>query len=308
MSELPNYERSPLASVLLVLGVAFGGFIIVGPLIGTVLAIPFIKVSLLEFASQLSTPGEYPDLKLPLYIIQGCTTLVGLAILPALYRKYSERRSIGSLFESRLDPMALVVTAVLVIVFTIPNSVIISWNSAIHFPSALEGFEKWAHLQEDRAEELTRVLTTFDNFGEFVIAFVVVAVFAGIGEELVFRGMLQPHLTRLTGNAHAGIWISAILFSAIHVQFFGFIPRVLLGALFGYLYYWSGNLAVPITAHFVNNGFSVIMIYLHQLGYVNIDVDNAEPAPWWMALIGTILTFGLLAYLKKNFRQTRVES
>jgi hypothetical protein len=115
--------------------------------------------------------------------------------------------------------------------------------------------------------------------------------------------MLQPLLQRATHNAHTAIWISAFLFSALHMQFFGFVPRMLLGALFGYLYSWSGNLIVPMFAHFINNGFSVILLYLHQLGKVNIDLESTEAAPWPVVISGTILTFGLLVYLKRHFQR-----
>jgi membrane protease YdiL (CAAX protease family) len=157
--------------------------------------------------------------------------------------------------------------------------------------------------KEDVAAELTTYLTRFDSFGLFAFAFIVIAVLPGIGEELVFRGMLQPELQRATGNIHAAIWISAIMFSAIHLQFFGFIPRVLLGVLFGYLYYWSGNIAIPMLAHFVNNGFSVLMLYLHQRGIVSFNVESVESAHPLMVVLFTLITFALLLYLKKFHRE-----
>ena len=143
----------------------------------------------------------------------------------------------------------------------------------------------------------------FNSTGEFLFAFLIIAILPGIGEELVFRGLLQPQLHRATGNAHIAIWISAILFSAIHMQFFGFVPRVLLGALFGYLYLWSGNLIIPMFAHFMNNGFSVLMLYLHQLGIVDIDIETTEAAPWPAVIGFSIITFGLMVYLKKLFER-----
>jgi hypothetical protein len=88
------------------------------------------------------------------------------------------------------------------------------------------------------------------------------------------------------------------MFSAFHLQFFGFVPRMLLGALFGYLYYWSGNLLMPIFAHFINNGFSVLMLYLNQLGVVDIDIDSTETAPWPAVVGFTVLGIALLYYFK----------
>jgi membrane protease YdiL (CAAX protease family) len=117
--------------------------------------------------------------------------------------------------------------------------------------------------------------------------------------------MLQSQLQRATKNVHAAIWISAFLFSSLHMQFFGFVPRLFLGALFGYLYSWSGNLIVPVLAHFINNAFSMIMLYLHQLGKIDIDVESTKAVPWPAVISGTILTFALLVYLKILFERNR---
>ena len=141
----------------------------------------------------------------------------------------------------------------------------------------------------------------FNHFGEFVLAFIVIAVFAGLGEELVFRGMIQNMLQKSFGNIHAAIWVAAALFSLIHMQFFGFLPRMLLGALFGYLYYWSGNLWIPVFAHMTNNGFMLIMIYLNSIGLIDFDLENSDSAPWLSVLIFAIITFGLMFFFRKYF-------
>jgi len=122
---------------------------------------------------------------------------------------------------------------------------------------------------------------------------------------LVFRGMLQPQLLRATKNIHVAIWTTAILFSAFHLQFFGFVPRMLLGALFGYLYYWSGNLLMPMFAHFVNNGFSVLMLYLNQKSVIDMDMESTEAAPWPAVIIFTLIAGAMLYYYKKFFDQKR---
>ena len=85
---------------------------------------------------------------------------------------------------------------------------------------------------------------------------------AGLSEEIFFRGFIQRLFIENKLNHHLAIWFTAILFSAIHLQFFGFVPRVLLGAVLGYLYFYSGNLWLSIIAHTVNNGFAVVMAYI----------------------------------------------
>lgn len=101
------------------------------------------------------------------------------------------------------------------------------------------------------------------------------------------------------------IWIAAIFFSAIHLQFYGFFPRLLLGALFGYIYYWSGNLWYPIFAHFVNNGFTLVMLYLYQQKATDIDLEATDAVPWSGALIAFAVGAVLLVYFKRSVLKLR---
>ena len=137
---------------------------------------------------------------------------------------------------------------------------------------------------------------------DLLVAMLVIAVLPAIGEELVFRGLIQNELYRGTKNIHVAIWVAAILFSAIHFQFFGFVPRLLLGALFGYLYYWSRNLWIPILAHFVNNGLSVLVMYFYQRGSFEYDLENPESVPLNAVIISGVVTIGLLYYLYQYFQ------
>ena len=108
---------------------------------------------------------------------------------------------------------------------------------------------------------------------------------------------------------HVAIWVSAFLFSAIHLQFFGFVPRLLLGVLFGYIYYWSGNLLYPVLAHFINNGFTLVMLYLYQIGITEMDIENTESVPVMVVLVSVILTFGLLAFFRRyHFLRARIDN
>lgn len=278
------------------------GFIIIGPLIGMLIAMPFVEGSFMDFLMNVSDPISHPEIKVPLFILQGCATFFGLIVGPSLYLFSIERKDPIQLISQRpVYGLMMLITAGIVIFFMATNSIFIEWNANISLPESLKAFESWAREKEDLAKQLTDFLTKFDSVGEFILAFVVIAILPGIGEELVFRGLLQPELHRATKNIHAAIWISAIMFSAIHMQFFGFMPRVLLGALFGYLYYWSGDLRIAMFAHFVNNGFSVLMMYLNQLDVVDIDLETPEVAPWPVVAGFTIITFGLLVYLKKFY-------
>jgi membrane protease YdiL (CAAX protease family) len=304
-NELSNRpKRHPIFSLFLLLLVVFLGFVIVGPLIGFVFSIPFYPGTFMEFVSSLEKPMEDPDLKIPLYIMQGFATFVGLILGPAWFLQ-AEKRSLAQFFRNQIDWIPVLVTVFIVIIFMAVNSVFIEWNSAVHFPDFAKGFETWARDREDAAAELTSFLTRFDSVFEVTLAIVVIALIPAFGEEIVFRGIIQDQLFKSTKNIHLSIWLAAMLFSAIHVQFFGFVPRLLLGALFGYLYYWSGNLWFPIVAHFVNNGFSVLAMYFYQQGKLEFDLEKTESVPANVVMISGVLTAGLLFYFYKYFENRK---
>ena len=131
-------------------------------------------------------------------------------------------------------------------------------NQQMELPSFMEGIEHWMRTREDEAERLTLLLLSEKGIGALLANLLVVALTAGITEEFLFRGAFQRILERWTSNPHWVIWIAACLFSAFHMQFYGFLPRMLLGAYFGYLLYWSRNIWIPVFAHFTNNAFAVI--------------------------------------------------
>lgn len=174
-------------------------------------------------------------------------------------------------------------------------------NSSMKLPEWLSGLETWMKNAEEKAAELTEAFLKVDSvFGLFFNLFMI-AVLPAIGEELLFRGVIQRIFTKMTRSYHWGIWISAILFSALHMQFYGFIPRMLLGALFGYLLVWSGSIWLPIIAHFLNNGLAVVAMYLIDKGILNPEIENvgSESGSYYMAAI-SILFVGIFLFLIKK--------
>jgi hypothetical protein len=304
MSELTGISHRPAwSSVILILITIFLGFVVIGPLIGFVFAMPFYDGTLFELPQKLSNPTAYPEIRSPLLIMQGCATFYGLIVFPYLYLLGIEKVNAVSWLKNKHTSMIMIlVTAITVISFMAPNSLIIEWNSRFVFPEFLREFGEWARESEIKAEEITKFCTTFSSTGDFLIGILIIALLPAIGEEFAFRGLLQPELSRLTGSKHAGIWLSALIFSAFHMQFFGLIPRMLLGALFGYLYLWSGNFIFPVMAHFINNGLMVLMMYLNQLGVITVDLDSQEAAPWYLVVSSTLVFAALLYYFKKYYK------
>lgn len=160
-----------------------------------------------------------------------------------------------------------------------------------------------ATAMEARAAKLTEALLHMEGLPSLLATLLVVAVLPAIGEELVFRGILQRYLERY--GAAVAIWASAVIFSAFHMQFAGFLPRLFLGAMLGYLLYWSGSLWLPIFAHLLNNGVQVLVVYIAQQRGT-IDSLSAADAPslHWSAYLMAILLFGAVSYRLHQLRNT----
>lgn len=293
-------DKPPLTSVAIILAVVFIGFVVVGPMIGLVIAMPFYEG---DFLIDLTTNQLKADAFVPLMLVQGITSFTGLVIMPMAYIRYMENRSINNFFPRNTNlSYAIGMGCLIIVPFILAISPISEWNMNVEFPESLKSFGEWARAQEDKVAEMTKVLTKFDSFGSFLLALLVIAVVAGVGEEFVFRGLIQHELWRSSRNIHVAIWVSAFLFSAFHLQFFGFFPRFFLGALFGYLYYWSGNLWVPIIAHFFNNGFLLTMVYLQGVGLSNVDMEDETSAPIYLVAICAVAVFALLYFFKKRYQ------
>lgn len=251
----------------------------------------------LTFLIILPTSGEQTlDLSNPatlkwVQLIQSILTFVLPALLLRVLFWGSEspyRQTIGSQWKGILLACFAIIVASPMI------NALAAWNESIHLPHSLASLEQWMREQEDAAALATNLLLTANSWVDLLINILIVGVLAGVGEELLFRGTLQKAMTSHQINPHVAIWSIAILFSAIHLQFYGFIPRMLLGAWFGYLYWWSGSIMIAIAAHSLNNIGSVLTLYAIDQDYI---------APQWecigtgdtlyMAIISTIMVIGL---------------
>ena len=164
-------------------------------------------------------------------------------------------------------------------------------------PEFLWRIEDWMKETEDQAARLTESFLNVDSSGGLIINLIMIAIIPAIGEELFFRGLLQRLIAEWFKNAHIAIFLASFLFAAIHLQFYGFLPRMILGVLFGYLFYWTGSIWIPIFAHLLNNGSAVIISYLVNRGQVSSGYEDFGATENVFLITGSILFTAGLLYL-----------
>jgi len=184
------------------------------------------------------------------------TQIIGFAVPVMLYLLLFGGNSIHNLMLNKAGwmllaaPVLIVAAAPIIDASAFINQLLIPENSWL---------ERTFKPTEELAEQMTRMFLNPTTGVPTAVAFLSIAIIPAVCEELVFRGVLMPLLAKITRNVHASIWITAFLFSLIHVQFYGFLPRMIMGALLGYMVIWSGSLWTSIAAHFVNNATAFIM-------------------------------------------------
>lgn len=159
---------------------------------------------------------------------------------------------------------------------------------------------EWASSIEESTMEMIEGLLVMNGVGELLFSLFVMAVLPAVGEELLFRGVLQTKLSEWIKNEYASIWITAFIFSLFHFQFEGFLPRMLLGALLGYLFFWTRNLWIPIIAHFFFNGFQVAGQYFETGKISSTDLEQLEEVHWGFGLVSLILLLAVANFIKSS--------
>ena len=186
------------------------------------------------------------------------------------------------------------------------TNLLTEWNEELKLEGVSHKLNEWITNMEETATTLTEKMLQVKTFEGLLFNMVVIALIPAIGEELTFRGLLQQSLTRGIKNPHVAIVLSAAIFSFIHFQFLGFLPRMFLGILLGYMFYVSGSLWTSITMHFVNNGTAVVLYYLNYNGIINVNVEHFGAArDGWMILISAVVTIGLVVSASKKKEKGR---
>ena len=232
-------------------------------------------------------------------IAQGISSIMMFVVPPIVY--YYVTRS-----EHRMHDLGLrrvntpwyffILIGIILMFVSLPvTNQLTRWNEAMSLGGAFAKLEEYLKTMEEMAAATTEKMLNADSIGGLLLNLLVIALIPAIGEELTFRGVLQQGLTRKM-NPHAAIILSAAIFSFIHFQFYGFLPRMFLGILLGYMFYVSGSLWTSIIMHFVNNGTAVVLYYLNHKGVIDVDVDHFGEMNGWLVALSAVVTVALIVW------------
>lgn len=272
-------QLSPFTQLLLLIGLILAGLIF-SSVFGVALALPFFGMEAFQGISNI-------DENSPIWLVNFAKYMqiisqIGLFILPAwLFAYFTQKKQWQYLKISKKISGLLIISGVVLIIAAIPLiNALLEWNQKLNLPESMAGIESWMRDTELAAEKLTKAFLRADNFGVFLINILMIGILPAIGEELLFRGCLQQIFRQWFRNHHLAVWITAFIFSFIHFQFYGFVPRMFLGVILGYVFVWSANLWLPMIIHFVNNAMAVLYYYItngNDTGIDNIGTSNSAP-------------------------------
>lgn len=219
--------------------------------------------------------------------------------LPAvLYGWYTQRNNFAGYFQINKPP--IIIIAGLSILFLFISMPLVSYsyqlNSMIPLPS-------WMVSMEESTAEIMKKLISMNDLFDLIVNLGLISLLAGVGEELLFRGIIQKELFRWFRKPDIAILITAIIFSGFHLQFEGFLPRMVLGLVLGYAYFLSKNLWIPIIMHVVNNATPIISLYFFGDDLNTLDPENAPKVTLWVAILSTaglIIIAKLISYIQKR--------
>ncbi len=291
-------ENSPFLQMLFLLLFALGGLIVFA-VIGVVIA--FFIDGFEGIKGMAANDSRYISSFRILLVAQQ----IGLFLAPAVLLSVVEGKRLPKFYGMKAPRVNLLLLVAILSICWMPLMGLANeWNQKMVFPDFLKGLEVWMREMEDSAAKTTEAILKMNSPVALFVNLLVIAVTPAICEEFIFRGAIQRTIFRIKSNPHVAIWLSAAIFSAIHFQFYGFLPRLLLGAAFGYVYFWTGSIWYAVFAHFLNNAYAVSVAYYLQAN--NQSYTNAEDIqmPWYGYLISAILTLALFKFLKNTIDRT----
>jgi membrane protease YdiL (CAAX protease family) len=283
----------------------FAVFVVIAVLIillGNLIALGIIAgmYGLSAITDILSLKFSGPNTISALYILQLVSTTTPIFAAPVFFACVIVKEPKPYLKPSFRFPWMLIIVAFVIMLISSPLIELSSnFNQKMVLPEFLKGLERWMKESEETARKITTAILQMNTVWECIKNVFLIGLLTAIAEEFMFRGVLQTIIQRWTKNTHAAIWITAVLFSAFHMEFYGFLPRMFLGALFGYFVAWSGSIWPAVWGHFLNNGSAVVVTYLFQQKKINLNPDDQHVFNYVGYIFSFIIIIVLLMVYKK---------
>lgn len=270
--------------------------VVIGLIVGSVIGLLYAIISGNDIMSLNS-----------LRFMQISSQIFTFVLPPILYAMLVKERPFKSLGFSKSTILWLILGVAMMYTILPLNSIFTEWNANIKFPESLASFEKLMQDLQERATEVMEKFVNVDTIGGLIINLFMIAGLAALGEELLFRSVIQTSLIKICKNAHIGIFIASAIFSLFHMEFYGLLPRLVLGLLMGYMYYYSRSIWIPMAMHFANNGTIVFLYYLNNIGAINIDVESFGETNVGILMLSIVAMVALFWFTVKLNKKEELE-
>ena len=268
--------------------------IIIGLILGTVIGLAYVFIT-------KSNPQDLNSLR----FMQISSQLFTFVFPPIAYAFLVKEKPVNALGLKNSKILWFLIGTAMIFAIMPLNSILAEWNAGLTLPESLSALEQIMKDMQESATAMIEKFVSVNTIGGLMLNLFMIAGLAAIGEELLFRSIIQTSLIKICKNAHVGILIASAIFSFIHLEFYGFVPRLILGMLLGYMFYFSGSIWIPMLMHFLNNGTVVLIYFLNNKGITNIDVDTFGQTSIPVLIVSIVVMIALFLFSIKYSDQER---
>ena len=270
--------------------------IIIGLILGTVIGFAYVFIT-------KSNPQDLNALR----FMQISSQLFTFVFPPIAYAFLVKEKPVNALGLKNAKILWFLIGTAMIFAIMPLNSILAEWNAGLKLPESLSALEQMIKDMQESATAMIEKFVSVDTIGGLMLNLFMIAGLAALGEELLFRSIIQTSLIKICKNAHVGILIASAIFSFIHLEFYGFVPRLILGMLLGYMFYFSGSIWIPMLMHFLNNGTVVLIYFLNNKGITNIDVDTFGQTSIPILIVSIVVMIALFLFsIKYSYKERTI--
>jgi membrane protease YdiL (CAAX protease family) len=293
-----RHSLPPAVQWLLLLA-TWGGSFIVGSILMMVLWPILTGTSILQMKAMMLEP-QYAYAVRWLNVI---STIVIFVVPAIVYAKIAQRHK--PLHQLSVNTNFNIKQVLLTVLIMGAALLLGGWLAEINKAIPVgEELTKIFRALEDTYTSQILLMANMQSWQDFFVALLVIAVAPAVVEELFFRGALQTATQHWLKHPLAAILITSFLFSSIHFSWYGFLPRMALGVVLGYIFYYSQNIWLPIIGHFINNALALVQLFIitrnGNVSKATLQAEMNATMPLWMGAIGLLLVVALLVQFKKE--------